>query len=273
MNRILIGNDIFLQVAVTRTGGEPEDFTGVQSMEVVLWHMFHRPNRKPATYAVSGNTISIRFDATEQQETGWYGVNIAYAKPDDILEYGVRNYAVDVPFAFELIKSSDYECCPVCPASQDEPLELCANISLCNGSKDGITPHIGDNGNWFIGSTDTGVPAKGKDGLAPHIGDNGNWFIGSTDTGVPAKGKDGLTPHIGENGNWFIGSTDTGVSAKGKDGTDGNDGMNGADGTVLWPSIRIDSAGMLILDLPGETEGNVLSLDSEGYLCLDLKDL
>lgn len=32
-----------------------------------------------------------------------------------------------------------------------------------NGSKGnaGITPHIGENGNWFIGSTDTGVPASG----------------------------------------------------------------------------------------------------------------
>ena len=227
-------------------GGEPEDFTGVQSMEVVLWHMFHRSNRKPATYAVSGNTISIRFDAPDQEEAGWYGISVAYAKPDGTSETGVRNYAVDVPFAFELIKSSDYECCPVCPASQDEPLELCANVSLCKDGKDGLTPHIGDNGNWFIGSADTGVPAKGKDGLTPHIGGNGNWFIGSADTRVPAKGKDGI---------------------------DGNDGMNGADGTVLWPSLRIDSAGMLILDLPGETEGNVLSLDSDGYLCLDLKDL
>lgn len=273
MNRILIGNDIFIQVAVTRMGGDPEDFTGVQSMEVVLWHMFHRSNRKPVTYAVSGNTISIRFNAPDQEEAGWYGISVSYAKPDDTSESGVRNYAVDVPFAFELIKSSDYECCPVCPASQDEPLELCANVSLCKDGKDGLTPHIGDNGNWFIGSADTGVPAKGKDGLTPHIGDNGNWFIGSTDTGIPAKGKDGLTPHIGENGNWFIGLTDTGVSAKGKDGINGNDGMNGADGTVLWPSIRIDSSGMLILDLPGETEGNVLSLDGEGYLCLDLTDL
>ena len=243
MNRILIGNDIFIQVAVTRMGGDPEDFTGVQSMEVVLWHMFHRSNRKPVTYAVSGNTISIRFNAPDQEEAGWYGISVAYAKPDETSESGVRNYAVDVPFAFELIKSSDHECCPVCPAIQDEPLELCVNVSLC---KDGLTPHIGENGNWFIGSTDTGVSAKGKDGLTPHIGENGNWFIGSADTGVPAKGKDGI---------------------------DGNDGMNGADGTVLWPSIRIDSAGMLILDLPGETEGNVLSLDSDGYLCLDLTDL
>lgn len=32
-----------------------------------------------------------------------------------------------------------------------------------NGT-DGITPHIGDNKNWFIGDTDTGVLAEGKDG-------------------------------------------------------------------------------------------------------------
>lgn len=29
--------------------------------------------------------------------------------------------------------------------------------------KDGITPHIGANGNWFIGDTDTGMPSRGAD--------------------------------------------------------------------------------------------------------------
>lgn len=58
---------------------------------------------------------------------------------------------------------------------------------------------------------------------APHIGDNGNWFIGDTDTGVKAageNGKDGVTPHIGANGNWFIGDTDTGVAAGGNGGSE-----------------------------------------------------
>jgi len=32
-----------------------------------------------------------------------------------------------------------------------------------------------------------GVP--GKDGITPHIGENGNWFIGETDTGVAAGGN------------------------------------------------------------------------------------
>lgn len=29
--------------------------------------------------------------------------------------------------------------------------------------KNGITPHIGENGNWYIGETDTGIPSRGED--------------------------------------------------------------------------------------------------------------
>jgi hypothetical protein len=66
-----------------------------------------------------------------------------------------------------------------------------------------------------------GIPA-GADGVSPAIGDNGNWWIGDTDTGVSptgtsgadgADGADGVSPTIGDNGNWWIGSTDTGVAA------------------------------------------------------------
>lgn len=35
---------------------------------------------------------------------------------------------------------------------------------------------------------------KGQDGLTPHIGENGNWWIGDKDTGVPAVGSGGTTP-------------------------------------------------------------------------------
>jgi uncharacterized repeat protein (TIGR02543 family) len=78
-------------------------------------------------------------------------------------------------------------------------------------------------GNWTkVGNI---LGTKGADGLTPHIGNNGNWWIGTTDTNVPAtgpvgsngtngtNGTDGQTPHIGNNGNWWIGTTDTGVSA------------------------------------------------------------
>lgn len=47
--------------------------------------------------------------------------------------------------------------------------EFIATISGKDGTngtngKDGATPHIGDNGNWFIGETDTGVKAEGTNG-------------------------------------------------------------------------------------------------------------
>lgn len=58
----------------------------------------------------------------------------------------------------------------------------------------GATPHIGQNGNWFIGETDTGVKAQGEDGAdgqTPVIGENGNWWIGGEDTGLPSRGETG----------------------------------------------------------------------------------
>ena len=33
----------------------------------------------------------------------------------------------------------------------------------------GITPTIGENGNWYLGDTDTGKPSRGADGAAPNI--------------------------------------------------------------------------------------------------------
>ncbi|GAK36752.1 SclB protein [Bacteroides graminisolvens DSM 19988 = JCM 15093] len=40
----------------------------------------------------------------------------------------------------------------------------------------------------------------GRDGLTPHVGTNGNWYIGDKDTGVKAAGKDGLDGKDGKPG-------------------------------------------------------------------------
>lgn len=52
-------------------------------------------------------------------------------------------------------------------------------------SVNGMTPD--ENGNVAIQAS-AGEP---KDGITPHIGDNGNWFIGDTDTGMPSRGETG----------------------------------------------------------------------------------
>lgn len=85
--------------------------------------------------------------------------------------------------------------------------------------KDGQTPHIGTNGNWWIGNTDTGVKAQGSAGTN---GSNGT------------NGTNGVTPHIGTNGNWWIGTTDTGVKAEAQDGEDGNDGLSVKAATIEY---------------------------------------
>ncbi len=59
---------------------------------------------------------------------------------------------------------------------------------------------------------------RGKDGLTPYIGENRNWWIGDDDTGVCAEGKDGkdgATPVIGDNGNWWIDGVDQGAGSNG----------------------------------------------------------
>lgn len=42
--------------------------------------------------------------------------------------------------------------------------------------------------------------ADGEDGITPHIGANGHWFIGDTDTGVSAQGPAGATGATGATG-------------------------------------------------------------------------
>lgn len=145
--------------------------------------------------------------------------------------------------------------------------------------ENGQTPHIGDNGNWWIGDTDTGIASRGKDGVDGKdgkdavpptitIGDNGNWFVDGTDTGKPSRGTDGKTPTItiGDNGNWFVDGEDIGKPARGADGKspeviigqngnwwidgqdtgkpaygkDGKDGAPGADGKSAYDLWKED---------------------------------
>ena len=107
------------------------------------------------------------------------------------------------------------------------------------------TPYIGSGGTWMIWDKasntykDSKIPARGqdgRDGTTPQI-KNGTWWIGGTDTRIPAqgskgekgekgdkgeqglKGDAGITPRIVDNV-WWIGNTNTNVPARGQDGRD-----------------------------------------------------
>lgn len=51
-----------------------------------------------------------------------------------------------------------------------------------------ITGETADGSSWVVKEKCTLRGKDGTDGTTPHIGDNGNWYIGETDTGVSAGG-------------------------------------------------------------------------------------
>lgn len=90
---------------------------------------------------------------------------------------------------------------------------------------DGITPHIGENGNWFIGEQDTGIKAQGKDGKDQNINSilsiiDGYWAIDGVKTSTKAQGENGFSPsiEISENGYWIINGILTNKKAVGENG-------------------------------------------------------
>ena len=129
----------------------------------------------------------------------------------------------------------------------------------------GTTPTIGSNGNWYLGSSDTGKPSRGATGPQGPQGPRG--ATGATgpkgdtgpqgpkgpqgekgdtgaqgpkgDTGATgakgatgAQGPAGTTPTIGSNGNWYLGSSDTGKPSRGATGPQGPQGARGATGAT-----------------------------------------
>ena len=84
------------------------------------------------------------------------------------------------------IKNLQLQAGPQGPAGPAGPAGA-AGAAGQNG-QDGLTPTIGENGNWFIGTTDTGVKAAGTDGQTPTVEiKDGYWWINGENTNVPAS--------------------------------------------------------------------------------------
>lgn len=104
-------------------------------------------------------------------------------------------------------------------------------LDAANEAKDVAThlPTVSPNGYWMLWDVTKGMymettfSAIGQNGgsgngITPHIGDNGNWFIGDMDTGMPSRGEAGPTGPQGPKGE------------DGKDGAQGPQGEKGEPG-------------------------------------------
>ena len=132
------------------------------------------------------------------------------------------------------------------------------------GGANGLTPHIGDNGNWWIGDTDTLKPARGEQGLQGVRGERGlqgergaqgeRGIQGLQGVqglqGLPGvKGDAGAKGEQGERGLQGLQGV---AGAKGEKGDPGVQGAPGKDGAQGLPGAKGDPGAQGIQGLPGK---------------------
>lgn len=132
------------------------------------------------------------------------------------------------------------------------------------GGAAGITPHIGDNGNWWIGDTDTLKPARGEQGIQGLRGERGlqgergaqgeRGIQGLQGVqglqGLPGvKGDAGAKGEQGERGLQGLQGV---AGAKGEKGDPGVQGAPGKDGAQGLPGAKGDPGAQGIQGLPGK---------------------
>lgn len=125
--------------------------------------------------------------------------------------------------------------------------------------RDGITPHIGANGNWFLGSQDTGVSAAGQKGEPGETGAPGTPGQPGPRGEQGPKGDQGTTGPKG----------DPGIQGPkgdpGPAGTNGRDGANGVSPTVIVASNTATEYKLTITDKNGSiTTPNLKGQDGAG---------
>lgn len=157
--RIRVGKNIFFKLTVNRLNDEPEDFTDARNVRLTI-------NRKYSSYQVSppltihDNIIEFEFVGGGNATSGQYEVHLYYEKLNEASVTGVDKFYLDFCNAFILV---DLTCKEDTGFESESPsINLKGIIERNRDGKDGLTPFIGENGNWWIGDVDTGKPSRGK---------------------------------------------------------------------------------------------------------------
>lgn len=237
----------------------------------------------PLTIAVhSGNDYAVVFNGAVT-----FGDTTEYAISND--GSGWTIYAKDIAFKDNI---------PTIPTALKNPHPL--NIKIGNATtsydgsaeqtveipdggtgKDGITPTIGANGNWYLGDEDTGKPSRGATGPQGADGKDGTNGTDGADghTPVITASKSGKVTTIkvdgeavatvndgadGTNGMDGAPGKDGADGAPGKDGSPGKDGAPGKDGVT--PDIKIGT----VTTLPAGSEATASMGGTAAHPTLDL---
>ena len=176
--------------------------------------------------------------------------DIAKAVADYLAAHPIEETDPTVPEWAKNKTKPTYSAAEVGAISQDD-LQNATNAALAQAKasgefdgadgQDGITPTIGDNGNWYLGDTDTGKPSHGETGPQGQRGEKGE------------KGDPGPAGPKGDTGG-------TGPQGpKGDKGDDGQPGENGTDGYSPTTNVTQNDNGatITITDKNGTTTATV----------------
>lgn len=155
MKKIRIGNDIPFAWEFKR-GGAVVNLNEV--IDITLTYRVARllPVEVPPTdYEITENgAILINSIAGIATRTGVYNFELTYYTADMTLTAQQRKNTVDADVFYIVDKSAK--------ADEITELTVTSDLLIALKGKDGSTPEIGDNGNWFIDGVDTGLNSKGE---------------------------------------------------------------------------------------------------------------
>lgn len=144
--------------------------------------------------------------------------DIAKAVADYLAAHPIEETDPTVPEWAKAEKKPTYTAAEVGAVAQAD-LQTATDAALAqakaSGAFDGAKGADGKDGTNGKDGADGKPGAAGADGVTPHIGDNGNWYIGDNDTGKPSRGATGANGPQGPAG------------TPGKDGTNGSPGTDG----------------------------------------------
>lgn len=161
--------------------------------DVVVSLRYRKPNHKIGAYSTredgsaawvaDGNTLTMALEKQVLNVSGTVNADIVLAKADYIL----------ATFPFEILVSPSPAGAPDTSGGNVDDATLVQMLTAIRGKGDDLT-YDKELKKLFLTSSGVriGEGVNIESGTVPYIGENGNWWIGETDTGMPSRGENGL---------------------------------------------------------------------------------
>jgi len=165
--------------------------------DVLVSLRYSKPNHKIGAYSTREdgsaawvadcNTLTMALEKQVLNVRGTVNADIVLAKADYIL----------ATFPFEILVSPSPEGVPDTSGGNVDDATLVQMLTAIKGKGDDLT-YDKELKKMFLTSSGVriGEGVNIESSTAPYIGENGNWWIGETDTGMPSRGENGISPKV-----------------------------------------------------------------------------